>query len=65
MARATSPGTAVERLAHDLFDRDPRDPMAEELISWLAGSARFRTFAVPDLPAQFPPPRLAEHNPPA
>jgi hypothetical protein len=45
MAQATAPGTAVERLAHDLFDRAPEDPMADELVGWLAGSARFRGFA--------------------
>jgi hypothetical protein len=45
MARATAPSTAVERLAHDLFDRLPGEPMAEEVAGWLAGSARFRAFA--------------------
>ena len=45
MARTTAPGTAVERLAHHLLDRAPRDPMDEELTRWLAGSARFRAFA--------------------
>lgn len=45
MARATAPGTAVERLVHHLFDGDPRDPMVEELVDWLTGSTRFRAFA--------------------
>lgn len=45
MARATPPGTAVERLVHHLFDRTPGDPTAEELTGWLAGSGRFRAFA--------------------
>jgi len=45
MARATVPGTAVERLAQSLFDRLPQDPMANELAAWLAGSPRFRAFA--------------------
>jgi hypothetical protein len=42
---ATGPGPTVERLARDLFDRDPGDPLAAELLGWLAGSARFRAFA--------------------
>jgi hypothetical protein len=45
VAKSTAPATAVERLAHDLFDRAPDDPMADELAGWLAGSSRFRTFA--------------------
>ena len=45
MTPAPAPGPAVERLAHDLYDRDPGDRMAEELVGWLAGSARFRAFA--------------------
>jgi hypothetical protein len=45
MVRARAPVTALERLAHDLLDRVTPDPMAEELVSWLAGSARFRAFA--------------------
>jgi hypothetical protein len=45
MAGARVPGTAVERLAHHLFDPDFGDPMAEELAGWLASSARFRAFA--------------------
>lgn len=44
MTRATA-STALERSAYDLSDRGPGDPMAEELIGWLSGSARFRTFA--------------------
>ena len=39
------PAPTVERLAHELFDRDPRDPMAQELLAWLTGSTRFRAFA--------------------
>jgi len=45
MARAMAPGTAVDRLAHHLFDGTPADPMVEEVAVWLAGSARFRAFA--------------------
>jgi hypothetical protein len=45
MARVTTPGTAVERLAHDLFDGDIDAAMAREMVGWLAGSARFRAFA--------------------
>ena len=44
MARATTP-TAVERSARDLSDRGPADPMTKELLAWLAGSARFRSFS--------------------
>jgi hypothetical protein len=44
MARATPPGTAVDRLANHLFDRAPGDPIAAELAVWLAGSGRFRAF---------------------
>ena len=44
MKRATTQ-TAVERLALDLSDRDPDDPMADQLLAWLSGSARFRAFA--------------------
>jgi hypothetical protein len=42
---AVPPVTAVERLAEHLYGRDPDDAMARELRAWLAGSARFRTFA--------------------
>ena len=45
MARLPVPGTAVERLAHDLFDGATEDPLAEELFGWLAESPRFRAFA--------------------
>ena len=45
MARATAPGTAVERLAHFLFDGADNDTMAEEVAGWLAGSGRFLQFA--------------------
>ncbi|MCA1569986.1 MAG: hypothetical protein LC798_06615 [Chloroflexi bacterium] len=46
MAAPTAPGTAIERLAHDLTDRDASDGLTRELVEWLAGSARFRAFAV-------------------
>ena len=45
MTRATPPGTTVERLAGQLFDRGRDEPLAEELVGWLAGSSRFRAFA--------------------
>ena len=41
----SAPTTTVERLARQLYDRDPDDPLARELREWLMGSARFRTFA--------------------
>ena len=44
MTRAVTP-TSVQRLARDLSDRGPDDPVAEELLAWLSGSARFRSFA--------------------
>jgi hypothetical protein len=44
MTRVTTP-TAVEPFAQDLSDRGPDHPMTEELLAWLAGSARFRSFA--------------------
>jgi hypothetical protein len=44
MARTKAPGTAVEKLAGHLLDRERQDPLTEELIEWLAGSARFRGF---------------------
>ena len=44
MARATVPGTTVERLTNYLFERDLGEAMAEELAGWLAGSARFLAF---------------------
>jgi hypothetical protein len=45
MTQATLPGTSVERLTQYLFDHATADPAAEELATWLAGSARFRVFA--------------------
>ena len=45
MTRPAAPGTVVERLARDLLDRGPGDPLAEELREWLEASARFRVFA--------------------
>ena len=44
MARDIAPATAVERLAHDLFDGAVGSPLAEEFAAWLSGSARFRGF---------------------
>jgi hypothetical protein len=45
MTRAIPPSPSIERLAHDLVDRGPGEPMVDELVVWLAGSARFRAFA--------------------
>ena len=45
MARTTPPATAVERLTHYLLSGTASDALAAELDGWLAGSARFRTFA--------------------
>jgi hypothetical protein len=45
MTRANPPAPSIERLANDLLERGPGDPMAVELAGWLAGSARFRIFA--------------------
>jgi hypothetical protein len=45
MTRAPTLGSTVERLARDLFDREPVDGLAVELREWLAASARFRAFA--------------------
>jgi hypothetical protein len=39
------PIPSVERLAQSLYDPEPGDVLATELIGWLAGSARFRAFA--------------------
>lgn len=39
------PGGADDRLALELLDRGPGDPLADELRAWLAGSPRFRAFA--------------------
>jgi hypothetical protein len=44
MARAMA-GTAIERLADHLLPGADDDPMTDELVGWLAGSARFRAFA--------------------
>jgi hypothetical protein len=44
MAHASAP-TLVERLVQYLFDGVDDDPVAPELATWLAESARFRTFA--------------------
>ena len=44
MAHATAP-SAVERLAHHLFDGIITEPLAVEVAGWLAGSNRFRAFA--------------------
>jgi hypothetical protein len=45
MAHATAPGVTVERLADHLFDGVRGDPVADEVVGWLAGSTRFRAFA--------------------
>jgi hypothetical protein len=45
MTRPIAPSPKVLRLAHDLVERGPADPMAEELAGWLSGSTRFRAFA--------------------
>jgi hypothetical protein len=45
MARAAGPPTTVERLAHHLFDGPKWDSMADEMVGWLGGSARYRAFA--------------------
>src|SRR5438093_5717764 len=44
MNRASPPGATVQRLAHQLVDRGPGDPIVRELAGWLA-SPRFRSFA--------------------
>jgi len=41
----TGPSPTVARLARSLTDRDPGDPFGDELVGWLATSARFRAFA--------------------
>ena len=45
MAGSIPPAPSVERLAQSLYDPEPRDSLASELVGWLAGSARFRAFA--------------------
>jgi hypothetical protein len=45
MTPGPAPSPSVERLASDLFDRDRSDPLTQELLAWLADSARFRSFA--------------------
>jgi len=45
MTQVMAYSPTVQRLAHDLTDRGPGEPIAEELAGWLAGSARFRAFA--------------------
>jgi hypothetical protein len=39
------PIPSVERLAQSLYDPEPADRLATELVGWLAGSERFRAFA--------------------
>jgi hypothetical protein len=39
------PATRVERLAGHLLEGSPDDALAEDLVAWLTGSPRFRTFA--------------------
>jgi hypothetical protein len=45
MVRTMTPGAVVEQLAGYLLDRGGQEAVTEELIAWLAGSARFRSFA--------------------
>ncbi|MEO8540254.1 MAG: hypothetical protein ABI577_10980 [bacterium] len=45
MSGPASPSPTVERLVRYLLDGGEDDPLAGELLAWLAGSARFRTFA--------------------
>jgi hypothetical protein len=45
MVRTTVLGTSVEQLAGYLLDRAGQEAIAEELTGWLAGSARFHSFA--------------------
>jgi hypothetical protein len=45
VAKETTPAASVERLARELYQRDPDDAFARELAAWLAGSSRFRAFA--------------------
>ena len=45
MSRPSSPAASVERLALELSDRGPEDPVTLELVAWLAESSRFRGFA--------------------
>ena len=45
MARPKAPGTAAERLAHDLIGATVSDGTTEDIATWLAGSRRFRAFA--------------------
>jgi hypothetical protein len=45
MTRTPDVGQRVEGLAHDLFDPGRGEALAEELLVWLAGSPRFRSFA--------------------
>jgi hypothetical protein len=42
VTKETAPAASVERLARELYERDPDDPFARELVAWLAGSAPFR-----------------------
>ena len=45
MTKETTPEASVERLAREIYGRDPDDAFARELLVWLAKSARFRAFA--------------------
>ena len=45
MTRPTTPSPSIERLAATLLPAGQDGPFASELVAWLAGSARFRTFA--------------------
>jgi hypothetical protein len=44
VTRDAAPSPSVERLAHELRDGPPDDPLAAELLAWLGASARFRAF---------------------
>jgi hypothetical protein len=45
MARATTPGTAAERLARELSGGSSAQMTIDEIAGWLADSRRFRAFA--------------------
>ena len=45
MTRAPGPGTRIQPLADRLLAIAPGAPIAEDLLGWMAGSARFRVFA--------------------
>src|SRR5688572_21497681 len=45
MERATSSGSAAERLASELVERETDATLADELAAWVSESRRFRAFA--------------------